>query len=607
MMDQLVEQRMREQLEGSSLLQDADFMKSLKSEVMAAIRGSGAKGPKRKVQARELFKGAEGEVRIPVAGGRAIEINPKALAEDAARLAEANTKIDINLPEAMDYLQSAIRYRNDSLARYNAAMDRGRVRITDAQRFLDAGNATFRDIEKLILDHVPRIRNEYGNMKAVIDDYRAGFERSLPLLMTKKVRGGEEFLLPNERLLQTAFSSAQNLRDLQVALAGVPAGEELLQKGALDWLRSKGAVTAEGLVDPKKIRSILDKNRNIVEALPQNVQQMFRDEVTLADDYVRRIGELDQRRITAQDNELDRLLSKAARTDADPRQILNSALRDPATMRVLVNQLGKDPEQLAALRRSVFDVATEGARGGGAIKTFIDNNEKSLRVLFENTQHLDDLKKLADLQRRVNAFADVTGQIPAFESVDESIKRLFGSGIQYLTTTFREAAVGRIAPETGALALMIRLAGNLENEVYKRIFTRALEDPEFARRITQVGNAQQAKQVAAQLQKIGISPTTYVPRAARTTAQEISQFAQADETVQDNVPSVPSSAAQMLRSLPPAPPTRGLNLRAPETVAPTQAAPPQVNLMYPALFPNDPISALLQARQTQIQQGQPVR
>lgn len=607
MMDQLVDQRIREQLEGSSLLQDAEFMKSLKSEVMAAIRGAGSKGPKRKVQARELFKGAEGEVRIPVAGGRAIEINPKTLAEDAARLAEANTKIDINLPEAMDYLQSAIRYRNDSLARYNAAMDRGRVRITDAQRFLDAGNATFRDVEKLILDHVPRIRNEYGNMKAVIDDYRAGFERSLPLLMTKKVRGGEEFLLPNERLLQTAFSNAQNLRDLQVALAGVPAGEELLQKGALDWLRSKGVVTAEGLVDPKKIRTVLDKNRNIVEVLPQNVQQMFRDEVALADDYIRRMGEIEQRRVTAQDNELDRLLSRAARTDADPRQILNSALRDPATMRVLVNQLGKDPEQLGALRRAVFDVATEGARGGGAIKTFIDNNEKSLRVLFENTQHLDDLKKLADLQRRVNAFADVTGQIPAFESVDESIKRLFGSGIQYLTTTFREAAVGRIAPETGALALLVRMAGNLENEVYKRIFTRALEDPEFARRITQVGTVQQAKQVAAQLQKIGISPSAYVPKAARTTAQEIADFAKADETLQDNVPSVPSSAAQMLRTLPPAPPTRGLNLRVPETVAPAQAGPPQVNLMYPALFPNDPISALLQARQTQIQQGQPVR
>jgi hypothetical protein len=47
-----------------------------------------------------------------------------------------------------------------------------------------------------------------------------------------------------------------------------------------------------------------------------------------------------------------------------------------------------------------------------ALKSFIDNNEQSLKILFKNTAHLDDLKTLADLQRRVNAFADVTGQIP---------------------------------------------------------------------------------------------------------------------------------------------------------------------------------------------------
>ena len=150
-------------------------------------------------------------------------------------------------------------------------------------------------------------------------------------------------------------------------------------------------------------------------------------------------------------------------------QALADALRDPAKMRVLVDQLGKDPENLAALRRSVYDVAMEGAQGGGALKTFLDTNDKALRVLFKDTKHLEDLKVLADLQRRVNAFADVTGQIPAFESLDEALKRTFGSGIQWLTTTAREAAVGRINPSTGALALMVRLTGSLENRLYQRI------------------------------------------------------------------------------------------------------------------------------------------
>ena len=58
---------------------------------------------------------------------------------------------------------------------------------------------------------------------------------------------------------------------------------------------------------------------------------------------------------------------QAARADADPRQILTKALSDPASMRTLVNQFGKDPEMLAALRRSVWDIATEGATKGGEI------------------------------------------------------------------------------------------------------------------------------------------------------------------------------------------------------------------------------------------------
>jgi hypothetical protein len=33
----------------------------------------------------------------------------------------------------------------------------------------------------------------------------------------------------------------------------------------------------------------------------------------------------------------------------------------------------------------------------------------------------------------------------------------------------------------------------------------------------------------------------------------------------------------------------------------------QIPLMYPSLFPNDPISAMLQQRQQQIQQGQQIQ
>ena len=496
-------------------------------------------------------------------------------------------------------MAAAQRSRHDAVNSFNASLMSGRgTRISDAQLKLDRGNAGYRDIEELVLGSVPKVSREYEAMRMALDDYNAGYEKRLPLLLTSQKAGGREFLLPNEDLMRTAFKTAENLRQLNVTLGNNPAAEGLFTNGAIDWLRSKGAVGQDGLVDPKKIKSILNNNKNIVENLPASVQQRLRDEVANADDFAKRMGDLDRRRVDATNNELDSLLAKASRPDADPQQILVTALRDPATMRVLVDQIGKDPESLGALRRQVWDLATGGAQGGGALESFLKNNEKSLSVLFKNTAHLNDLKTLADLQRRVNAFADVTGQIPAFDSLDQSMKKLFGSGIQFLTTTMREAAVGRINPSTGALAVMLRLTGSIEDQLYQRIFTKALEDPEFAKSITKVGTPAEARKLAGMLQDIGISPTRYVPNPARIAGLEASQLAQGEEE-NTSTPSRPNTAAQMLRKLPPAPQTRGMpNLRmGPPPAAP--AAPAASNLMYPTLFPNDPISQMLLQRQQQ--------
>jgi hypothetical protein len=534
--------------------------------------------------------------------GRPIYINPEQIKNDAELIAREGTNIDINIPEALDLLAAGQRARHDGVNSFNSSLMSGRgTRVADAQLKLDRGNAGYKDIEDLVLTAVPKVSQEYDAMKMALDDYNAGYEKRLPLLMTSQKAGGREFLLPNEDLMRTAFKTADNLRQLSVTLGNNPAAENLLTKGSIDWLRSKGAVNQDGLVDPKKIKGILDNNKNIVENLPAPIQQRLRDEVANADDFAKRMGEIDRRRVEMTNNELDSLLAKASRTDADPQQILTTALRDPATMRILVDQVGKDPDSLAALRRQVWDVATGGAQGGGALESFLKNNEKSLGVLFKNTTHLNDLKTLADLQRRVNAFADVTGQIPAFDSLDQSMKKLFGSGIQFLTTTMREAAVGRINPSTGALAIMLRLTGSIEDQLYQRIFTKALEDPEFAKSITKVGTPAEAKKLAGMLQNIGISPTTYVPGPARITGLEASDLAREDGTAAAQPP-VRESAASMLRQLPPAPQTRGMpNLRMgppPAAPAPAQSS----NLMYPTLFPNDPISQMLQQRQQQLGQ-----
>jgi hypothetical protein len=625
MLSQLTKQAIDEQFKLIGYRPGGEDEKAYIDAILSVVRGDKTKAGKRKATLAELAPAADeqGIVRFPTAiPGRKIEINPAQIQADARRIAEVNTMVDINAPEALDYLAAAQRFRNDSLSRYNTAMQRGRTRLTDAQRYLDTGDSVYNDIENLIKDHVPKISKNYDELTTVLNDYRDVYQRNLPLLTTQKTKGGLEFSLPNEALLQKAFQNADSLKQLQLTLQNTPQAESLLMRGTVDWLRSKGVVNKKtDLVDPKQIRSVIDKNQNIINALPGNVRAKIQDEVALADAYVARLGELDQRMVTAKNAELDTLLSKAARADADPRQTLTKALSDPATMRTLVNEMGKDPEMLAALRRSVWDVATEGAKSGGALKGFLDTNQKSLKVLFTE-QHLKDLNILADLQRRVNAFADVTGQIPLFESVDAGLKRIMGFGVQFLTTTAREAMVGRISPESGALALLLRMTASAENQLYQRIFTKALEDPAFAQSITHVGTPAQGAKAAANLEGIGANLSQIFNEPLRTATPAITQRIVRQELPQEqlegrqaeigNMKSLPvvsreTSAQQMLRAMPPAPPTRGMdNFRVPTTPPAKPGGAGSVQLMYPAMFPNDPISGLLQQRQAQIQGGQQV-
>lgn len=603
MVRQLVNETVDKQIAGIGL--PPDFEQSVRSQILSLVYGKKTKGSRRLASLAESAKiGPGGQQSVPTGiPGKSVVINPSQIKADAKLIADQDTKLDMNLPEALDYLAAAARFRNDSIARYHDALRKGTSRLTDAQRILDTGNTVFKDVEDFVLKSIPKAAKEYDAMKAVVSDYRAGFEQNLPLLISRQK--ADRFTLGNEQIMENAFKSAENLRQLQIALGGSPRLDEFLQKGAIDWLR-RNNILKNGTVDSARLKGLLDKNQNLVEALPANVRQLLDNEVQLADDYIKRLGEIDERAALIADNELDSMLAKATRADADPTDTIMAALRDPAKMRKLVDTVGQDPDRLNALRRSVFEVATEGADKGGALLGFIKNNRPALEVLYKNSGHLADLEKLADIQRRVFALRDVTGKIPDFLSTDDRMKKAFGFGLQWMTTTAREAATGRINPTTGALAFGVRMAGALETKMYKRMFQKAMEDREFANSLTNVGSQEDVRRLANNLTKIGIIPRYTMFVGPRSAAQDIREETRAPE-VMAPAPAEPVSrgtARDMLRALPPAPPSRGLSPRMP-AFNPQQNRPqmpqppaPLAPIDYSALFPNDPLGKMIQQRGT---------
>jgi len=553
-----------------------------------------------------------GEVRIRL-GNETISFNPKTIAEDAKRIAVANNTVDMNVPEAVDYLEAAARFRNQALDKHNSVLAGKRAtRVIDADQYLTLGNKVFDDFEKMILNNVPRLKKEREVMKIVMDDYRSVYEQRLPLIIGRKVNegGATRYATPNEQVLAVAFKSAADVRNLSALIGNNQLGIDLLEKGTLNWLQGKNIFDKDGLINPKKINDVLQKNQNIISALPKQVQDTLRNEADIAVNVSRRLGEIKDQEIVAQDIEFDNFLKTVLRPGTDKEIILTKALNNPIEMTKLVNVLKGDPDKLAALRRAVFDITKEGTFTGGSLKKFMELTNKSLKVVFDET-HLKDLAALADIQERNVALKNVTGMNPRFESTSQIFQRMLGVSIPGLMTYGRDVMGGRISPQGAGITLGVRLLSAMEEDLQNKMLVRALTDPDVAKALVNPKNANDAKLLLREVQSAGYLSRALMADIGLTSSQLAMQDRQVPIEGMEGLPVVSRettaaapTAATMLKEMPSAPQTRGLpNMRVgPPPVA--SSAGGQIPLMYPTMFPDDPISALLLQRQAQMQGGQ---
>jgi len=541
-------------------------------------------------------------------------INPTSIFEDAKRTALAKTAIDINVPEAIDYLEAAARFRNQSLDKYNSVLAGSRSsRVGDADQYRALGDKVFNDFEKMILNNVPRMKSERTAMKIVLDDYRSVYEDRLPLLIGRKRNeaGATRFSTPNEQVLAAAFRSGEDVRSLSVMIGNDPTGLRLLEQGTMDWLQRKAIFDKDGLINPKKLQDVLQKNQNIVSALPKSVRDTLKNEVDTSLDVSARLGAIREKELLAQDTDFDNFLNKTLRPGTDNAIILEKALSSPIEMSKLVSTVKGDPDRLSSLRRAVFNISKEGALQGLPLKRFIDENNKSLKVLFDD-KHLKGLFALADIQARDQALTAATGMAPRFESTSDVFKRMFGVSVPGLATYGRDVMGGRISGQGAGISLGVRLLSSMEDDLQRKMMVRAMTDPKVANALANGRTTEQGKLLLREMQSLGA-----LPRAMITaTSVGASQLAMSDrETPIEGMAGLPEgvpaarrqgTAAAMLRKLPPAPQTRGMpkvSQRLPSPPAPV-APPPS---MYQMLFPDDPLSQMLQQRQQPPQQGAPVQ
>jgi hypothetical protein len=166
----------------------------------------------------------------------------------------------------------------------------------------------------------------------------------------------------------------------------------------------------------------------------------------------------------------------------------------------------------------------------------------------------------------------------------------------------------------------------MEENLQNKMLVRALVDPDVAKALVNPKNANDAKLLLREVQSVGYLSRALMADIGVTSSQLAMQDRQVPIEGMEGLPVVsretstaaPAAAAStaaasrsgpsastMLKEMPVAPPTRGMppSALSPRFGVPPPPAPPAPG-MYQALFPEDPISKLLQQRQAQTQGAQ---
>jgi hypothetical protein len=524
-------------------------------------------------------------------------------------------QVDINFPEAVELLQATTSYRNNAIRGYTDAQLAGKDSLA-ARKNLDKANALHKDISDMLFKAVPKLGNEYKTFRQAYDDIYGGtYDRYLPLVLGAKRPTGE-FLTPNEAVVAQAFKSGENMKELSILLRGTPQGDELLTKSTMDWLSSKNILDKDGIVDPRKLSSVLTANKNIVEALPQPLQTALKDELTTGQAFAARMGQLERRKEAVIDAELDRLLARISREGAEPGPILERALQNPADMKSLVNAVKDKPELLEALRRGVYQMAGEQF-GEKSITTFLETaNKRSLSFLFAPEQ-LTNLRKLGELEKRIRVSEGITDTPKPFETTDEALQRISGVSIRNISTLYRgmSGAGGyKASPMDAGIYLGMRLIGRQEYGIMDRVMQRAITDPDFAKALVDNAQQQSMQKEMAKFQKKLYRDGVYIPEVVFKAPQRATMIGIAEDLQEEPPTAAPApvapqpapapqpTAREMMQNMnkqqPPAPPTRGPQIipAAPERNKLPPQAPRSGNAaqMYQALFPNDTLGNIIQ-------------
>ena len=550
----------------------------------------------------------------------------KKILKQAQEEAEKIAGSQITLPEAMDLLLSAQRYQTYMFGKAQKDLQYGMPSafVSQVER---SGRELLADVENFVFmgpafKNVPGI----GNLESAYRDmFTKGFDKLFPIMATRK-RPTDEFEMSDQSLAEEVLKNRESLRSMNAIFGDSPVYTKPLEEAILAKARQSSVIGNDGLIDVPAYNRFISKlsRSGVMDDLPQSVQTTLRNDVKMGQAFADDIAKQKAAVEAMEDKELDALIKKSIRPDADMGQLIRQAMDDPAVMRKLVNTVGKDEPKLQAMRRDFWEGIVASLRdetNPQFLNEYLTRYGKSLNMLY-TPEHLNNLKLLGAIQERVFAVSRPEGALSPFATFDVKLREKIGAGVGTIESTTRAAMIRQISPQHAAVSLLSRFFTRQQQSITDKILLNALTNPDYAARLVAASAPITTNKGYNEMAKLTMQAGGYLPSLLRNVPRVASiEAVQAIEQPQEvpfaQVPPEAISPAPARRPVPSmtplqqqgvVPPRMGLGYPTPATSSVLMKSPLIRSIpsrppsdpnyaMYQALFPQDVVSPLIRKPQ----------
>lgn len=193
--------------------------------------------------------------------------------------------------------------------------------------------------------------------------------------------------------------------------------------------QTQGIVSAEGVINPAKLRLFVDSNKEAIEQVPGLRERLLNLSMDVGRLKDTRASLVEQQK-NAKVEEFSNVWSQAFGSRGGFEGYVESALKTPAQLNELILLAGTDKKLHQGLKSAILDIGLKSADKTG----FFDDNVKTLNTLF-GPEYSQQVKLLLDASQRL-------AQFPMRSKINQSITQQ--TGLQQMTGSKPEQVASEI-------------------------------------------------------------------------------------------------------------------------------------------------------------------